>query len=58
MDQKHEDADEPLVGEVTEQDQVSGQSVVQGILEVVALRPDADMAEEDSKLLPELNHVE
>lgn len=58
VDQQHEDADHPLVGEVAEDDQEDRQPVVQRVLEEVALGFDEDVREEAAEVLARLADVE
>ena len=58
MNEKNEDTDEPLIGEVAEDNEESGESMMKAILEEVALWPDKEVAKESTEVLAELNDVE
>jgi hypothetical protein len=58
VDEQHEDSNEPLVGEVAEDDEEGREAVVQRVLEEVPLRTDEHVAEEPAEVLPELQDVE
>ena len=57
MDEEHEDPHQPLVCQVTENDQKDWESVVQRIFEKVALRTDEKMSEETTEMFAELRDV-
>jgi hypothetical protein len=58
VEEQHHGPDEPHVGEVGEEDEEGAQSVVQGVLVVVALGADEGVAEEPAEVLAELQEVE
>ena len=58
VDEEDEDADEPLVGQVAEDDEEGWEAVVQAVLEEIALGPDEEMGEESAEVLAELDYVE
>ncbi len=58
MDKEHEDTHQPLVCQVTEDDQENRESVVQCIFEKVALRTDEKMSEETTEVFAELRNIE
>ena len=57
VDEEHEDADQPLISEVAEDHQEDWESVVEGVLEKIALGPDEDVPEETAEVLSELGNV-
>lgn len=58
VDQQHEDTDDPLVGEVAENNQKHGEAVMERVLEEVALCLDEDVREEPAEVLARLADVE
>lgn len=58
MDQENEDADEPLICQVAEDDKESREAVMKSVLEKVALGTDEDVAEETAEVFAELQYVE
>lgn len=58
MNQEDEDADEPLIGEVAENDEKSGKAVVESILKKVAFGTDKDVSKETTEMLSKLQDVE
>lgn len=58
MNQEHENADQPLISQVAEDDEESGETVVKSVLEKVAFGTDENMAKETTKMLTKLQNIE
>lgn len=58
MDEEHENSHQPLVCQVAENDQEDRESVVQCVLEKVALGTDEKVPEEATEMFAELRNVE
>ena len=57
MNKKHEDANEPLIGQIAEYNQEDGKRMMKSILKEIALRSNEDMTKESTKMLTELSNV-
>ena len=58
MNKEDEDTNQPLISQITENYEENGKSVMESVLEEVALRSDEDMPKETTKVFPELSDVE
>ena len=58
MNEENEDTDQPLISQVTENNQENRQAVVESIFEKVAFRTNEDMTEETTEVLSKLSNVE
>ena len=58
MNQKNEDTDEPLIGQIAEHYQEDRKSMMKSVFEEIALRPNENMTKKSTEMLAELSNIE